>query len=166
MLFIWVKYDRVIRLARSTRAARASQDEPEALPKWAEDEIKSVNFEDPQTMSRTGYILDIYEKDYKVDIQVYEPLPDGRTIVEGLDVPTSMKISEFMKGFVYEFRINMYRGKLSAKLSELLKSKYALDMDSIYRFEMENLQMLDVESDAVAGGNESSADLVEDGSSD
>jgi hypothetical protein len=153
-------------LARSTRAARASQDEPEALPKWAEDEIKSVNFEDPQTMSRTGYILDIYEKDYKVDIQVYEPLPDGRTIVEGLDVPTSMKISEFMKGFVYEFRINMYRGKLSAKLSELLKSKYALDMDSIYRFEMENLQMLDVESDAVAGGNESSADLVEDGSSD
>lgn len=154
-------------MARSTRAARTSQDEPEALPKWAEDEIKSVNFEDPQTLSRTGYILDIYEKDYKVDIQVYEPLPDGRTIVEGLDVPTSMKISEFMKGFVYEFRINVYRGKLSEKLSDLLKSKYALDMDSIYRFEMETLQMLDVESDAAAGGSdESSPDLAEDGSSD
>lgn len=145
-------------MAKSTRAARTSQDEPEALPKWAEDEIKSVNFEDPQTVSRSGYILDIYEKDFKVDIQVYEPLPDGRTIVEGLDVPTAMKISEFMKGFVYEFKIKMYEGKLSSKLADLLKNKYGLDMDSIYRFEMENLQMLDVESDVATGSNESSAD--------
>ena len=145
-------------MARSTRAARTSQDEPEALPKWAEDEIKSVNFEDPQPVSRTGYILDIYEKEFKVDIQVYEPLPDGRTIVEGLDVPTAMKISEFMKGFVYEFKIKMYKGKLSSKLADLLKSKYALDMDSIYRFEMENLQMLDVESDVATANNESSAE--------
>jgi len=150
-------------LARSTRAARTSQDEPEALPKWAEDEIKSVNFEDPQTVSRTGYILDIYQKDFKVDIQVYEPLPDGRTIVEGLDVPTNMKISEFMKGFVYEFKIKMYKGKLSSQLADLLKSKYALEMDSIYRFEMEDLQMLDVESDVAKSSNESSADSDDDG---
>jgi hypothetical protein len=150
-------------LARSKRAARTSQDEPEALPKWAEDEIKSVNFGDPQTVSRTGYILDIYEKDFKVDIQVYEPLPDGRTIVEGLDVPTAMKISEFMKGFVYEFKIKMYKGKLSSQLADLLKSKYALEMDSIYRFEMEDLQMLDVESDVAKSSNESSADPDNDG---
>jgi hypothetical protein len=150
-------------LARSTRAARTSQDEPEALPKWAEDEIKSVNFEDPQTVSRTGYILDIYEKDFKVDIQVYEPLPDGRTIVEGLDVPTNMKISEFMKGFVYEFKIKMYKGKLSSQLADLLKSKYALEMDSIYRFEMEDLQMLDVESDVAKSSNESSVESDDDG---
>lgn len=162
MLFIQVYRDRVIKLARSTRAARTSQDEPEALPKWAEDEIKSVNFEDPQTVSRTGYILDIYEKDFKVDIQVYEPLPDGRTIVEGLDVPTNMKISEFMKGFVYEFKIKMYKGKLSSQLADLLKSKYVLEMDSIYRFEMEDLQMLDVESDAAKSSNESSADSDDD----
>ncbi|MGH9953230.1 MAG: hypothetical protein ACRD5J_16555 [Nitrososphaeraceae archaeon] len=150
-------------MARSTRAARTSQDEPEALPKWAEDEIKSVNFGDPQTVSRTGYILDIYEKDFKVDIQVYEPLPDGRTIVEGLDVPTTMKISEFMKGFVYEFKIKMYKGKLSSQLADLLKSKYALEMDSLYRFEMEDLQMLDVESDVAKSSNESSADSDDDG---
>ena len=150
-------------MARSTRGARTSQDEPEALPKWAEDEIKSVNFEDPQTVSRTGYILDIYEKDFKVDIQVYEPLPDGRTIVEGLDVPTNMKISEFMKGFVYEFKIKMYKGKLSSQLADLLKSKYALEMDSIYRFEMEDLQMLDVESDVAKSSNESSVDSDDDG---
>lgn len=150
-------------MARSTRAARTSQDEPEALPKWAEDEIKSVNFGDPQTVSRTGYILDIYEKDFRVDIQVYEPLPDGRTIVEGLDVPTTMKISEFMKGFVYEFKIKMYKGKLSSQLADLLRSKYALEMDSIYRFEMEDLQMLDVESDVAKSSNESSAGSDDDG---
>ena len=152
-------------MARNTRAARTSQGEPEALPKWAEDEIKTVNFEDPETVSRTGYILDIYEKDFKVDIQVYEPLADGRTIVEGLDVPTIMKISEFMKGFVYEFKIKMYRGKLSAKLADLLKSNYTLDMDSIYRFEMENLQMLDVESDVAISSIEGSVD-ADDESSD
>jgi hypothetical protein len=37
-------------------------------------------------------------------------------------------------------------------------------MDSIYRFEMENLQMLDVESDVTAGSNESSADADENSS--
>ena len=95
---------------------------------------------------------------------MYEPLPDGRTIVEGLDVPTAMKISEFMKGFVYEFKINMYKGKLSSKLADLLKSKYAIDMDSIYRFEMENLQILDVESDVAAGSNESSSEADNDSS--
>jgi hypothetical protein len=148
-------------MAKSTRAAKTSHDEPEALPKWAEDEIKAVNFGEPETVSRTGYILDIYEEEYKVDIQVYEPLPDGRTIVEGLDVPTTMKISEFMKGFVYEFKIKMYKGTLSSKLTDLLKNKYALEMDSIYRFELENLQMLDVESDASVGSGDSSED--EDG---
>jgi hypothetical protein len=75
-----------------------------------------------------------------------------------------MKISEFMKGFVYEFKIKMYKGTLSSKLADLLKNKYALDMDSIYRFEMENLQMLDVESDAAAGSTESSADADDDNS--
>ena len=77
-----------------------------------------------------------------------------------------MRISEFMKGFVYEFKIKMYKGKLSSKLAELLKSKYAIDMDSIYRFEMENLQMLDVESDVAHGSNESSADANDDDSTD
>ena len=148
-------------MAKSTRAAKTSHDEPEALPKWAEDEIKAVNFGEPESVSRTGYILDIYEEEYKVDIQVYEPLPDGRTIVEGLDVPTTMKISEFMKGFVYEFTIKMYKGMLSSKLTDLLKNKYALEMDSIYRFELENLQMLDVESDTSVDSGDSSED--EDG---
>jgi len=64
-----------------------------------------------------------------------------------LDVPKSMMISSFMKGFVYEFKIKMFRGPLGAKLVELLKTKFALEMDAIYRFELQELQMMDVESD-------------------
>jgi len=41
----------------------------------------------------------------------------------------------------------MFKGILSSKLVELLKSKYNLDMNAIYRFELEDLQLMDVESD-------------------
>src|SRR6185369_537855 len=107
-----------------TTKTKAPEEEP--FPDWAEEEIKSVKLGEPELVTRSGYFLDIYGNDYKVDIQVYEALPDGRTIVEGLDVPKS---------------------SLSPKLTELLKSKYDLDMDSVYRFELQELQLMDVESD-------------------
>jgi hypothetical protein len=74
-------------------------------------------------------------------------MPDGRTIVEGLDVPKSMKISDFMKGFVYEYKIKVFMASLSAKVVELLKTKFGIDMKAIYRFELQELQLMDVESD-------------------
>ena len=135
------------------KAAKNEGSQEEGLPKWAEDEIKSAQFGKPETIARTGYILDIYEKDFKIDIQVYEPMPDGRSIVEGLDVPKTMKISEFMKGFVYEFKIKVFTAPLSAKVVELLKTKFGLDMKAIYRFELHELQMMDVESDLPAASS-------------
>jgi hypothetical protein len=119
----------------------------EKLPEWAEHEIKSVQFGDEQVIKRTGYILDTYGNDYKIDIQLYEALPDSRTIIEGLDVPKSMSIGDFRKGFVYEFNIKMFKGDLSARLVEFLKTKFSLDMDAIYRFELQDLQLMEVESD-------------------
>ena len=130
-----------------TKSASSRSSEDEALPKWAEDEIKSVQFGEPEILTRTGYILDIYENDFKIDIQLYEALPDGRTIIEGLNVPRSSKIVDFMKGVVYEFKIKMFHGSLSSKLVELLRTKYTIEMDTIYRFDLEELQMMDVESD-------------------
>ena len=130
-----------------TKSASSRSSEGEALPKWAEDEIKSVQFGDPEILTRTGYILDIYENDFKIDIQLYEALPDGRTIIEGLNVPRSSQIVDFMKGVVYEFKIKMFHGSLSSKLVELLRTKFAIEMDTIYRFDLEELQMMDVESD-------------------
>ena len=129
-------------------------DDKNNLPKWAEDEIKSVQLAEAEILSRTGYILEIYDKDYKLDIQLYEPLPDGRTIVEGIDVPQKLDISKFMKGFVYEFNIRMSVGKLGQKLIEFLKSQYELEMNAIYQFELMELQMMDVESDSLANNKE------------
>ncbi|OLC23426.1 MAG: hypothetical protein AUJ08_07585 [Thaumarchaeota archaeon 13_1_40CM_3_50_5] len=128
----------------------------EGLPKWAEEEIKSAQFGKPETIARTGYILDIYEGEFKVDIQVYEPVPDGRTIVEGLDVPKSMKISDFMKGFVYDFKVRVFTAPLSDKVAGLLKTKFGLDMKAIYRFELQELQLMDVESDLPVASSDSS----------
>jgi hypothetical protein len=130
-----------------TKSASSRSSEDEALPKWAEDEIKSVQFGEPEILTRTGYILDIYENDFKIDIQLYEALPDGRTIIEGLNVPRSSQIVNFMKGVVYEFKIKMFHGSLSSKLIELLRTKFAIEMDTIYRFDLEEIQMMDVESD-------------------
>jgi hypothetical protein len=132
----------------SSGTSKTKTPADELLPDWAEAEIKTVNFAEPESVLRAGYFLDINENDYKVDIQIYEALPDGRTIVEGLDVPKNIKITDFLKGFVYEFKIKVFKGNLSQKLSEILKSKYDLDMDAIYRFELEELQEMDVESDS------------------
>lgn len=118
-----------------------------SLPNWAEDEIKSVQFGDPEILTRSGYILAVYEDAYKIDLQIYEALSDGRTIIEGLDVPKNLKIADFLKGSIYEFKIRMFKGELSSKLVEFLKTKYSLEMNAIYRFELEDLQLMYVESD-------------------
>ena len=138
-----------------TKAAKNEGSQEEGLPKWAEDEIKSAQFGKPETIARTGYILDIYESDFKIDIQVYEPMPDDRSIVEGLDVPKTIKISDFMKGFVYVFKVKVFTAPLGAKVVELLNSKFGLDMKAIYRFELQELQMMDVESDLPAASSSS-----------
>ena len=136
--------------------SRSASDE--ALPDWAEGEIRSVPLEEQEMITRTGYILDIYVKDFKIDIQLYESLPDGRTIIENLDVPKSIDISSFMKGFVYEFKIRVYAGQLSEKVVQLLKTKYGLDMDRIYKFELKELQLMDVESDQQSVGSSPSVE--------
>jgi uncharacterized Fe-S cluster-containing protein len=145
-------------MGRTKVAKNEDSSQEEGLPKWAQDEIRSAQFGQPEVITRTGYILDIYESDYKVDIQVYEPMPDSRTIVEGLDVPKSMKISDFMKGVVYEFKVKVFMAPLSAKVVELLKTKFGLDMKAIYRFELQELQLMDVESDLPAVSSSSPGD--------
>jgi hypothetical protein len=145
-------------MGRTKVAKSEDNSQEEGLPKWAEDEIRSAQFGQPEVITRTGYFLDIYESDYKVDIQVYEAMPDGRTIIEGLDVPKSMKISDFMKGFVYEFKVKVFTALLTAKVAELLKTKFELDMKAIYRFELQELQLMDIESDLPAVSSSSSED--------
>ena len=122
---------------KRTKEGQSQTDAP--LPKWAEDEIKSVQFGEPEILTRSGYILAVYEGVYRIDLQVYEALSDGRTIIEGLDVPKNLKISDFLKGFIYEFKIKMFKGELSARVVEFLRSDYNLEMNAIPCFPINSI---------------------------
>jgi hypothetical protein len=119
------------------------------IPKWAQDEIKNANFEKPESLTRTGYILEIYDKDMKIDVQLYEAVEDGRRIVT-LDLPKKIKPKDLMKGVVYEFIFNSSKATLSKKLVEFLKKEMEIEMDAIYQFELANLELMDVNSDSAA----------------
>ena len=118
------------------------------IPKWVQDEIKDAKFGKPESITRTGYILEIYEKDMKIDAQLYEAIEDGRKIIEGMNLPKKVKPSSLMKGVVYEFTINSFKTPLSKKVIEFLKKEMEIDMDAIYQFELTNLELMDVDSDS------------------
>jgi hypothetical protein len=44
----------------------------------------------------------------------------------------------------------MFKAPLSTTLVQLLKKNFELEMDAIYRFELQEMQMMDVESDVTA----------------
>ncbi len=119
------------------------------LPKWAQDEIKNTKFAKSESLTRTGYILEIYDKDNKIDAQLYEEVEDGRRIIT-LDLPKKFKPADLMKGAVYEFTFNSSKAPLSKKLVVLLKKEMEIDMDAIYQFDLTNLELMDVDSDTAS----------------
>ena len=123
------------------------------LPKWAQDEIKNAKFGKPESQTRTGYILEIYDKDMKIDVQLYEEVEDGRRIIT-LDLPKKVEPVDLIKGVVYEFTFNSMKAPLSKKLVDLLKKEMEIDMDAIYQFDLTDLELMDVGSDT-AGSTES-----------
>lgn len=121
----------------------------EDIPKWVTDEIQNAKFGKPESLKRTGYILEIYESDGKMDTQLYEPVEDGRHIVT-LDVPKKFKFSEFQRGVVYEFTFDSLKAPLSDKVVEFLKKEKEIEMNAIYQFELKGLELLDVGSSEAA----------------
>ncbi|HEY8109418.1 MAG TPA: hypothetical protein VIG05_00940 [Candidatus Nitrosotenuis sp.] len=119
------------------------------MPEWAMDEIKNAKFEKPQLLTRTGYILEIYEEDKRVDTQLYEEVEDGRHIVT-MELPKNIKPSQCEKGVVYEFTFNLFKAPLSKKVTDFLKKEKEIEMEAIYQFEMQKMELLDVASDGDA----------------
>jgi hypothetical protein len=120
------------------------------IPSWAQDEIKIAKFDKPESITRTGYILEIYDKDRKIDAQLYEAVEDGRRIVT-MDLPKKVKAEDLMRGVVYEFTFNSAKAQLSKKLVEFLKKEMEIEMEAIYQFELTNLELMDVDSDSASG---------------
>ena len=124
------------------------------IPDWVSDEIQNAKFKKPEELKRTGYILEFYEEDNKIDSQLYDPVEDGRHIVT-MDLPKTIKIKDLEKGVVYEFTFDQHKAPLSKKVSEYLQKEKEIDMNAIYQFELKSLELLDV------GSNESEDDMDE-----
>lgn len=116
------------------------------IPEWVTDEIQNAKFQKPQEMKKTGYILEFYYEDNKIDVQLYDAVEDGRHIVT-MDVPKKIKLDDLLKGEVYEFVFDQHKAPLSKKVSEYLQKEKEIDMNAIYQFELKSLELLDVGSE-------------------
>lgn len=85
----------------------------------------------------------------KIDVQLYQEIEDARRIIT-LDLPKKIKPAELMKGEVYEFTFNSLKAPLSKKLVGSLKKEREIEMEAIYQFELTNLELMDVGSDATS----------------
>ena len=115
------------------------------IPEWVTDEIQNAKFKKPAEMKTSGYILEFYYEDNKVDIQLYDAVEDGRHIVT-MDVAKDIKIDDLLKGEVYEFVFDQHKAPLSKKVSEFLEKEKEIEMKAIYQFELKSLELLDVDS--------------------
>ncbi len=123
------------------------------IPDWVSDEIQNAKFKKPEESKKSGYILEFYYEDNKVDVQLYDAVEDGRHIVT-MDVPKSIKMDDLLKGEVYEFVFDQHKAPLSKKVSEFLAKEKEIEMNAIYQFELKSLELLDVGSDATDGDEE------------
>ncbi len=115
------------------------------LPKWAEDEINSIrdeSFRLDDSWVGTGYFLDIDKSNRVVDINFYERLPIGKYIITAR-VSDSIDMDALKKGIVYTYKIRVFKAPLSERLTKFLKENFNLDMDGVYRFELESLEPLE-----------------------
>ncbi len=117
----------------------------EDIPKWVTDEIQNSKFGKPKAETKTGYILEVYDKDGKADAQLYEAVEDGRHIVT-LDLPKNIKPADLERGVVYEFTLESLKASLSKKVVDFLKKEKEIEMEAIYQFNLIKLEQLDVGS--------------------
>ena len=115
------------------------------IPDWVSDEIQNAKFNKPEKIKGSGYILEIYDADNKIDAQLYDPVEDGRHIVT-MDLPKKIKLSDLEKGVVYEFTFDQHKAPLSKKVTEYLQKEKEIEMAAIYQFELKSLELLDVGS--------------------
>ncbi|MBA4451812.1 MAG: hypothetical protein H2B00_01200 [Nitrosopumilaceae archaeon] len=115
------------------------------IPEWVSDEIQNAKFKKPEELKRTGYILEIYDADNKIDTQLYDPVEDGRHIVT-MDLPKKIKASDLERGVVYEFTFDQHKAPLSKKVTEYLQKEKEIEMAAIYQFDLKSLELLDVGS--------------------
>jgi len=119
------------------------------IPDWVSDEIQNAKFEKSEELKKSGYILEFYDSDNKIDVQLYDPVEDGRHIVT-MDLPKIIKIKDLVKGEVCKFVFDQHKAPISKKVSEYLDKEKEIEMTAIYQFELKSLELLDVGSSEAA----------------
>ena len=117
------------------------------IPEDVNKELESPKFGKPTGITASGYVLDINDKDNKVDIQTYEPV-SGATILEGLSLSKKIKLNELEKGVICEFKLDELKAPLSKKTIEYLKEQ-GITMDAIIQFELKETKIIDKNSEDV-----------------
>ncbi len=112
------------------------------FPKWVAEEISKAEFTYVGTVKYTGYPLDIDLANRRIDVQFYDRLPDGRYIAT-LDVPDAALLNDVEKAEIYLFSIKIYEAPLSEKLKKFLSDEYSINLEKIYRFELESVEKME-----------------------
>ena len=115
------------------------------IPEDVNKELESPKFGKPSELTTSGYVLDINEKDSKVDIQTYEPI-SGSTILEGLSISKKIKLNDLEKGVVCEFKLDELKAPLSKSTVEYLKEQ-GIIMDKIIQLELKEVKIIDENSE-------------------
>ena len=116
----------------------------DAIPEDINAELTSPNFGKSKLLTNTGYILDVNEKDKKIDIQLYEPIA-GTTILEGLDLSKNIKLNDLEKGIVCEFKLDELKALLSKKTVEYL-GEQGITLKELVRYELKEFKVIDENS--------------------
>ena len=116
------------------------------IPEDVNKELESPKFGKPSELTASGYILDVNDKDGKVDIQTYEPI-SGATILEGLSISKKIKLNDLEKGVVCEFKLDELKAPLSKSTVEYLKEQ-GIIMDKIIQLELKEVKIIDEDSEA------------------
>ncbi len=115
------------------------------IPEDVNKELESPKFGKPSELTTSGYVLDINEKDSKVDIQTYEPI-SGSTILEGLSISKKINLNDLEKGVVCEFKLDESKAPLSKRTVEYLKEQ-GITMDVIIQLELKEVKIIDENSE-------------------
>ena len=113
----------------------------DSIPEDINKELESPQFGEPTELTASGYVLDINEKDSKIDIQTYEPI-SGATILEGLSISKKIKLNDLEKGIVCEFKLDELKAPLSKKTVEYLKEQ-GITMNAIIKLELKEVKKID-----------------------
>ena len=117
----------------------------DGIPEDVNKELESPKFGKPSELTASGYVLDVNDKDSKVDIQTYEPI-SGATILEGLSISKKIKLNDLEKGVVCEFKLDELKAPLIKRTVEYLKEQRII-MDKIIQLELKEVKIIDENSE-------------------